>query len=207
MNKTTCIVCFFLCIALWSCGEEAPKHKLLEKGRFILRNTLQFALTDENKAQPIQLELNEREAIINFDKGKQRILGHYTMPEQIKYLNHLGDILAYIRYTPEGLTLYNADKRMVWQVRILSDKIQMSDNPDNNSPHEIRLAENGAYRVFANGNKLVGEVVCKQGILTAKGNRRLETPLKANHPAFGVLLINDISEEYRMIIWTELLRF
>lgn len=195
------------CLLLQSCGDDMPKQKLLEKGRFSMKKTLEFALTDENQAQPIHLELNEREAIINFDKGKQRILGQYNRPERIVYLNHLGDILAYIRYTPDGFALYNADKKTIWQVKILSDKLQISDNIQNNSPHEIRLVENGSYKVFANSNKLVGEITCKQNKLTAKGNRRYETTLKANHPAFGVLLLNDMQEEWRLIIWAELLRY
>jgi hypothetical protein len=198
---------FFFLLVLQGCGEEKSPHKLLEKGRFALIKTLQFVLTDENLTQPIQLEMNQGEAIINFDKGKQRIMGHYNPSDKIKYLNHLGDVLAFMRPSEDGFVLYNAEKRMAWQIKILPDKIQISDNPQNNSPHELRLAENGAYRVFANGNKLVGDVQCKQGALVAKGNKRYETPSKANHPAFGILLINDIPEEWRLIIWTELLRY
>jgi|GEM_PF-3150960 len=195
-----------LCLLLQSCGEEAPHQKLLEKGRFIFKKTIEFAMNDETQTQLIRSEINERESIINFDKGKQRISGQYNRPERIIYMNYLGDILAYIRYNPDGFSLYNADKKTIWQVKILADKLQISDNVQNNSPHEIRLAENGGYKVFAN-NKLVGEVTCKQGKLIAKGNRRYETMLKANHPAFGMLLLNDVQEEYRLIIWTELLRF
>ena len=194
-------------IFLQACGQEAPPHKLLEKGRFALKKTLTFVLNDTiNKTQPIQLELNEREAILNFDKGKQRIMGQYNRPERIVYLNNLGDNLAYIRYQEDGFMLYGNDKKMLWQVRILSDKIQISDNSQNNSPHEIRLAENGAYRVFAN-NKGMGEVTCRQGKLLARGSRIYKTDLKSNHPAFGVLLLNDMQEEWRLIIWTELLRY
>ncbi len=201
------LLCAFLCLCLQSCGDDAPKQKLLEKGRFLLKKTIEFILTDENQAQPIRLELSDREAIVTFDKGKQRLLGQYTHPERIVYLNHLGDILAYIRYASDGFSLYNADKKPIWHVKILADKLQISDNPQNNSPHEIRLADNGGYKVFANSNKLIGEITCKQGKLTAKGNRRYETPLKANHPSFGLLLLNEVQEEYRLIIWTELLRF
>ncbi|TAD93208.1 MAG: hypothetical protein EAY75_01265 [Bacteroidetes bacterium] len=193
-----------LCV-LQGCGDSAPAHKLLEKGRFVLKKNLQFALTDENAQTVIQLDFNEREAILDYDKKKQRILAQYHVAE-IKYLNHLGDILAYIRYEPDAILCYNADKKLAWKVNILSDKIQLSDNAENNNPFEIRLADNGAYKVFSN-NKQIGEVVCKQGVLTAKGNRRFETLLKANHPAFGLLLLNDVPEEWRMILMAELLRY
>lgn len=194
-----------LCL-LQGCGDSTPAHKLLEKGRFVLKKNLQFALTDENAQTVIQLDFNEREAILDYDKKKQRILAQYHVAE-IKYLNHLGDILAYIRYEPDAILCYNADKKLAWKINILSDKIQLSDNAENNNPFEIRLADNGAYKVFSNNNKQIGEVVCKQGVLTARGNRRFETFLKANHPAFGLLLLNDIPEEWRMIVMAELLRY
>lgn len=198
---------YFFALFFCSCGESEPKHVLLEKGRFLLKKNLQFVVNDENAQPVIQLEFNEREAILDYDKKKQRILAQYNLTE-IKYLNHLGDILAYIRYEPDAILFYNSDKRLEWQIRILTDKIQLSNNAQNNNPHEIRLSDTGAYRVFANNNKVsVGEVVCKQGILTVRGSRRFETTLKANHPAFGLLLLNDVAEEWRMIILAELLRY
>ena len=191
---------------LLGCSEPEDKRKLLEKGRFALQKSVEWILTDEGQTQPIKLELHKKEAIITFDKGKQRILGHYIPKDEIKYLNQLGDILAYMRYTDEHLVFYNADKKATWYVKILPDRVQISDNSKNSSPFEIRLAENGSFKVHT-PSKLIGDVKCKEGILTAKGNKRYETPMKANHPAFGVLLLNDITEEWRLIIWTELLRY
>jgi hypothetical protein len=201
---------FFFPLYLFACtgssSETADTKKLIEKGRLNLSAPQLFALTDETKAEAIRLELNHTEGIVEFDKGRQRLIGQYTLPRQIKYFNRLADVVAWIQYTKEGFQLRNTNRDLLWQVRILADKIQISDNATNLNPFDIRLTEAGNFKVFGI-DKLLGDVRLKQGRITAKGSKVFEVASKANHPAFGVLLIQAIPEELRLVIWMELLRW
>jgi hypothetical protein len=201
-----------LCITFYSCGK---KNKIEEKEDFLAINRNKDTKTEEKKSQIIKildkegkemlnLDLNEREAYLKYDKLKESLTGQYTESNKTKYFNASGDVLAVIKYEKTGFSLFQPNNLLLWCVEYEEENIKIADNQRMRSAFEIKKQGN-TYKVFA-PDKMWGEININKGKLWIKGNIIWETATTKIHPAYASLLISPIPESLRMIIWLEMLR-
>jgi hypothetical protein len=107
-----------------------------------------------------------------------------------------------------GFKLRNPDGSLRWKVKISDDKIKISDNEENRNPYELKLKDPNRVKVFAPGEREVGNVryAPNQVRVEATGGRVIfTTEAKKPTGAYGVLLCDTIPERERYILAAEIL--
>ncbi|MGZ8781654.1 MAG: hypothetical protein ACXW31_17185 [Thermoanaerobaculia bacterium] len=144
------------------------------------------------------------------ENGEVREL--YGDPRQTgkrKYTLGDGPVLYEIKPSDDGgFKLRNPDGSLRWKVKIAPDKIRISDNEQNDNPFELKLREPNRVKVFAPGDRELGNVryAPNQIEVESKSGRVIFTT-DATKPsgAYGVLLIDGIPERERYILVAEIL--
>lgn len=156
-----------------------------------------------DKAFGIINSWNENETSIS--ANRQIITGRLSKNDKTKYYDPSGDVIAEIKYKETGFKLRKPDGTLLWKIKIKDNKIKISDNAENKNPYEIKKKE-GKYKikrmeqeqgkVTFDGNKV--KIKTGQGVFQLTSN--------ADSYAYGVLAIDEISVEHRLIIMAELLK-
>jgi hypothetical protein len=149
----------------------------------------------------ITLDWSAREIIIRFDKENQTLMG--MRARRNKYFNNKGDVVAVVKKNAQGLEIFDTQDKLLWKV-LITDKLSIADNEKMRNAFEIQVFKNSTYKVFA-PEKTLGDVFLKNNVLLAKGTKQYEINTKQNHPAFGVLHLQNIPEDLRLILVMELL--
>ncbi|NJO00427.1 MAG: hypothetical protein HC880_00940 [Bacteroidia bacterium] len=154
----------------------------------------------------IAIDFSQREAVLRYDRGQKTLMSQLKKVGKLSYFNNKGDIVAIVKQKEDGFKLEDSNEQLLWKVKIKDQKIKISDNAENQGAYEIKSNETGKYKLKASDETQLGEVKFKDGKVTVKGRETFEISAPANHPAYAVLLLQDIPEEERMIILSELLR-
>lgn len=146
---------------------------------------------------------NENETSIN--ANHQIITGRLSKNEKTKYYDPSGDVIAEIKYKETGFKLRKPDGALLWKIKVKDNKIKISNNAGNKNPYEIKKKE-GKYKIKRVEQEL-GKVTFDGNevkIKTGKGVFQLTSNVDSY--AYGVLAIDEISVEHRLIIMAELLK-
>lgn len=126
-----------------------------------------------------------------------------------KYTIGDGPVLYEIKPGDDGgFKLRNPDGSLRWKVKIAPDKIRISDNEQNDNPYELKLREPNRVKVFAPGDRELGNVrYAPNQIEVEDKSGRVVFTTDATKPsgAYGVLLIDGIPERERYILIAEIL--
>lgn len=147
--------------------------------------------------------LGENETTITVKN--QNITGRLSKNEKTKYYNASGDVIAEVKYKETGFKLRKPDGTLLWKIKVKENKVKISDNAENENPYEIKKKE-GRYKV-KRMDKEYGKVTFDGNqvkIKSEKGTYKLES--NTDSYAYGVLVIDEIPAEHRMIIIAELLK-
>ncbi|TAE71448.1 MAG: hypothetical protein EAZ85_10770 [Bacteroidetes bacterium] len=164
-----------------------------------------ITIFDKEGKEVINLDLNQREAFLKYDKTKETLTGQYTDTTRSKYFNATGDVLAVVKYDQNGFSLYQPNNLLLWKVEYQEDIIKIGDNNRMRSPYEIRKNDNGNFRIFS-PEKLWGDIYLKKGKIYMRGAIAWETTDTKIHPAYSIFLLTQVPEHFRIIIWLEMLR-
>lgn len=107
-----------------------------------------------------------------------------------------------------GFKLRNPDGSLRWKVKIAPDKIRISDNEQNDNPYELKLREPNRVKVFAPGDRELGNVRFAPNQIEVEdksGRVIFTTDATKASGAYGVLLIDGIPERERYILVAEIL--
>jgi len=107
-----------------------------------------------------------------------------------------------------GFKLRNPDGTLRWKVKISPDKIKISDNEENKNPYELKLKEPNRVKVFAPGDRELGNVRFGSNQIEVEnaGGRVIFTKDAAKATgAYGVLLMDSIPARERYILVAEIL--
>jgi hypothetical protein len=142
--------------------------------------------------------------------GRQTLRGEPRDSGKRKY--HLGDAAVSFEVKPNeegGFKLRTADGKLRWKVKITSEKIKISDNEQNDHPFELKVREGGRTKVFAPGDRELGNVrfdraAGKSDVEDAAGKVLYTAEGSAPSGAYGVLLFDGIPEVERAILLAEI---
>ncbi|TAF99407.1 MAG: hypothetical protein EAZ44_10310, partial [Cytophagia bacterium] len=98
----------FICILFFLCQCTGNKNLEKEKEDFLAvkrnkenQNTEKkskiIAIFDKEGKEVINVDLNQREAFIKYEKGKETLTGQYTDTLRTQYFNGNGDVLAVVK--------------------------------------------------------------------------------------------------------------
>lgn len=154
------------------------------------------------------LEVKMNGENIKLEMGAKIIRSESTGDKR-KYFYEAGSQIAEVKANDqEGFKLRGEDGKLLWKIKISSDKIKISDNEENANPFEIVKKADGAKIEF-NETKL-GEVKFykdrgKIKVKNASDREIFDTNTDKYSIAYGTLLLEEIPEELRFIIFAELL--
>ncbi|MEZ5429459.1 MAG: hypothetical protein R2747_24660 [Pyrinomonadaceae bacterium] len=138
-----------------------------------------------------------------------KVLRGETKGEKRKYTLEGGSQTAEVKAGgADGFKVRTNDGKLLWKVKISADKIKISDNEENENAFEIKKRDDGA-KIERNENKL-GEVKFyrdrgKVKVKDASDKELFDSNTEKYSVAYGVLALGEIPEEYRFIIFAELL--
>ena len=205
---------FLLVLIMFGCGKkEESKNEAKPFKRILIPNkvkkqadTIEFIsylILNKSDNENFSIQISKREAIITFGKNNEIIIGQYD--KKIKYFNRLGDVIAIVRNKPNEILITNTDEQLIWKIKI-EDKLKIADNEAMRNAFEIHSGINQTCKVFA-FDKALGNLQVKGRQILLKGSKNFETEFIKNYPALGILLVQPIPEDMRLVILTELLRF
>ena len=162
---------------------------------------LDIKLDDKNFGNIASIGENETTITVK----NQNITGRLSKNDKTKYYNASGDVIAEVKYKETGFKLRKPDGTLLWKIKAKENKIKISDNAENQNPYEIKKKD-GRYKV-KRMDKAYGKVTFDGNQIKIKSESGTYT-LESNTDsyAYGVLAIDEIPAEHRLIIIAELLK-
>ncbi|MCM2317253.1 MAG: hypothetical protein NDJ92_19070 [Thermoanaerobaculia bacterium] len=102
------------------------------------------------------------------------------------------------------------DSKLLWKVKVDTDKIKVSDNEENQNPWVLKTKYDDKAKVLDPTEKEIGEVKYyrdsgKAKVKDASGAELQTSESGRMSPAFGVSLMSGVPEDYRLIVMAELI--
>lgn len=127
--------------------------------------------------------------------------------EKRKYATQSGNIVAEVKFKSEAFKLRTADGKLLWKVKLYDDKVKISDNEENKNPYQIKLSSSEKAKLKHNDQEL-GTIRFrpdKQHIEINSAGVSLVVAAEKLSLAYGVFLIDELSEAEKFVIAAELL--
>lgn len=138
-----------------------------------------------------------------------KVVRSETKGDKRKYSVEGGSQIAEVKTKDaDGFKVRTNDGQLLWKVKFADGKIKISNNEENENAFEIKKKDDGA-KIERNETKL-GEVKFytdrqKVKVKDAGDVELFDSNTDKYSVAFGVLALNEIPEDYRFIIFAELL--
>jgi hypothetical protein len=121
-----------------------------------------------------------------------------------------GAAFCEVKISDTGFKVRTTDSKLLWKVKVDSDKIKVSDNEENRNPWVLKTKYDDKAKVLDPAEKELGEVkyyrdTGKAKVKDAAGSELHVSESGRMSPAFGVSLMSGVPEDYRLIVMAELL--
>lgn len=157
------------------------------------------SFTVVEKGNVIEILLPSGERLVGEPAGEKR-----------KYRRASGGApLCEVKPGENGFKLRTSDGKLLWKVKIDTDKIKVSDNEENQNPWSLKTKYDDKAKVVDASDKEIAEVRFypdKTKVKGAAGAELFECSSPRRRTAsFGVLALERIPEEHRAILMAEIL--
>lgn len=138
-----------------------------------------------------------------------KIVRSETKGDKRKYSVEGGSQIAEVKASDaDGFKVRTNDGKLLWKVKIADGKIKISDNEENQNAFEIKKKDDGA-KIERNESKL-GELKFytdrqKVKVKDANDVELFDSNTDKYLVAYGILALSEIPEDFRFIIFAELL--
>ncbi|MGK2857031.1 MAG: hypothetical protein ACSLFQ_07485 [Thermoanaerobaculia bacterium] len=110
----------------------------------------------------------------------------------------------------KGFKVRTTDSKLLWKVKVDTDKIKVSDNEENKQPWVLKTKYDDKAKVLSPAEQEVGSVKYYRDTGKLKVKDHLGDDVWASEsgrmsPAFGVALMDGVPEQYRLIVMAELI--
>jgi hypothetical protein len=127
-----------------------------------------------------------------------------------RYYHRDGKAFVEVKSDAGGFKVRTPDSKLLWKVKLATDKIKVSDNEENANAWSIKTDYADKAKVLDPAGKEVGEVkyAARSGKIKLKDAAGAEQYIVdggKQSAAYGALLMNGVPEEYRSVIVAELL--
>lgn len=152
------------------------------------------------------------------DKDGKAIGGFTINPPKIQFGNNTytakekedkrkyfanGTLTYEIKLKDDTYKLRDASSKLLWKVKTYPDKIKISDNEENLNPYEVKM-NNGSIEV-SKDEKVVNTVKVDGDKISVNGTPTFTLSKASNSFALGILSIDQIPMEQRILLLTEFL--
>lgn len=207
-----------LMITLYACGggsdtptqkDGAPPSQAVSESPETptsLPDSPSFAsVRDQSGKEFYRVDFEAEQHVIRYDLGEKYLIGKQKRADKTKYYNQEDNLVAEVKYKEDGFKLRDPEGNLLWKIKFKEDKIKVSDNEENANPFEIKLKDTGKYKINSPDTYL-GALKYKDGsIRLEEGQLTYQIPASRNHPAYGVLFIESIPEDQRLMIMAQIL--
>ena len=102
------------------------------------------------------------------------------------------------------------DSKLLWKVKVATDKIKVSDNEENKAPWVLKTKYEDKAKVLSPAEQEIGEVKYyrdsgKAKVKNESGDELFASESGRMSPAFGVAIMSGVPEQYRLIVMAELI--
>lgn len=168
--------------------------------------TMKIKLKSPDKSREFSFKLYDS-GKIKLQSGGLELTGNRKDSGKRKYTAN-GSVVAEVKPKDPGFKVRNPAGELLWKIKVTDQKIKVSDNEENLNPYEISRKESDRSKVKKDGAEL-GQVkyyadTGKLKLKDASGQEVLSGKLNGHLAAFGVLLLERIPEQERLIIAAEL---
>jgi len=143
------------------------------------------------------------------DAGDKHLYGESSAGTRYWRRGVGGEAVVEAKTTPDGFKLKTPADKLAWKVKIGPDKIKIADNEELQHPWSIKFKagenakvldakdkEVGAVKFYAESGKIKIKDAADKEAFVVESGRRSES--------YGMLLIKDVPEEYRLMLMGEL---
>ena len=157
------------------------------------------SITVVEKGNALEIVLPNGDRLVGDPKGDKR-----------KYRRASGGPqLLEVKAGDGGFKLRTTDGKLLWKVKIDTDKIKVSDNEENANPWSLKTKYEDKVKVVDASEKEIAEVRFypdKTKVKSAAGVELWECASpRRRSAAFGVLALDRIPEEHRAVLMAEIL--
>jgi len=181
--------------------EEDISQKKVSQQRSVEQVSVQDS--EGNLVFEVKFEPNGN-LIVKLDK--RTIKGKAKNEEKRVYSTDGYDFIE-VEASEEGIFKLNTTNgQLLWMVKIYEDKVQISDDEENENPYEIKRTESGKVKVY-HQNREIGEAKQSKDVVIVKAGESevLRIPAKQNSIGYAILGIQQIPFDERYILMAELL--
>lgn len=216
-------ICYFLLLssffALAACdeystqSEEASGENQLDEEddeSFVAGapRTEVLRINDEDNALMAAIQVNaEQEVQITF--GETKLSGKAKSAEKKKYSDHTDFVLMEVKAKKAGSFKLNThDGRLLWKVKLLADKVKISQEEDGSDMYELKKDGQGVVKIFYKEQALGSAQPNAQGnkIQMKQGEEEVfSVESGQNSFAFALMLAAEIPLEEKYVLMAELL--
>ena len=143
--------------------------------------------------------------------GTGEIRGDLKDSGKRKYSDAAGQLIAEVKPSDNGFKVRTADGKLLWKVKIDSDKIKVSDNEENQNPWVLKTKYEDKVKILDPAERELAEVKFYRDRQKVKIKDMLDKELwevntNKYSPAYGVMLFDRVPENLRYVIMAELLQ-
>ncbi len=163
------------------------------------------SVRDQAGKEYYRVDFEADQHVIRYDLGEKYLIGKQKRADKTKYYNQEDNLVAEVKYKEDGFKLRDPAGNLLWKIKFKEDKVKISDNEENANPYEIKLKDTGKYKINSPSGYL-GALKYKDGsIKMEEGQVSYQIPASRNHPAYGVLFLEEIPEDQRLMILAQIL--
>jgi hypothetical protein len=166
-------------------------------------SNLSVAIKNSDGAALGQIDIKNN--AISLQYGDNKLVSE-TKGEKRKYGSAAGQVAAEVKHSEaDKFKVRTPEGTLIWKIKLDTDKIKISDNEENNNPYSIKRGD-GKIKVKAADESELGTIEVKDGkVVVLAAGRSFTAETGQLSAAYGVLLMDKISDRDKFIIMAELL--
>lgn len=147
---------------------------------------------------------NEGEQII-VSLNAYNLFGALKRADKRKYFNQNDELKYTVKYKEDGFKLNDKNETLLWKVKLYDDHIKISNNEEMTNSYRIGRSESNKIKL-KKGDDEIAALRIKSGDAFLNVQEKYSLRNFGSSLALGVLLINDMPEEEKVMLCAELLK-
>ncbi len=212
LNIKISLLSLIIIIGLSSCGGGSTEEKITDTTPTATEPTKVDGVSRANESSGfyyINDKSNVNLAEINIEAGeivlstKQGNLFGELKNDKRKYYSQNNDFKYAVKFKEDGFKLRDQNESLLWKVKLYDDKIKIASNEEMNDALTVRLYDENKIKLKKDDEELAAVRLMASDPFLEVGNyvvRNFGSSL-----SLGVLMIEDMPDEHKFLICTELL--
>jgi hypothetical protein len=201
MNKLFLLLITTLLVATACGGGKEKKDKSGSFSQAVANLAVEIKQADGTSIGRIDI----KNSVVEIQYGSTKLVSE-AKGEKRKYGSSAGEVALEVKHNEaDKFKLRTADGNLIWKIKLDTDKIKVSDNEENNNPYQLKRGDN-KIKVKDAAEVELGDVQVKDGkVVVAAAGKSFVIESNQLSAAYGVLLMDKISDRDKFVIMAELL--